>query len=376
MGTGADADNSSAADRLCDEGYAHLEAGRFNEARSNLLGALAIAPANPLAHYRLGLLCNDTGRPDEALRYFDATLNLQANNARAHNNRGSALQQWSRLPEAEAAFHKALELDPKLAPPYVNLGHLLEQRGMREEAIGIYDRAIAQGLDRGVFLQYRAAASGQSPPASPESWVRETFDNFASNFDAHLAKLKYAVPQELALRLSACTTDRLDILDLGCGTGQCGLVLAAHKRSLIGVDLSKKMLLQAGNHGVYDQLQLAEIRAFLRSAPENHFDAVIAADVFIYIGALDDVFRDTERVLRPGGWFLFSTEEQNEQDYVLRESGRYAQSQAYVSGLAAMRFRVLSADAIIVRMERETPLRGRLFVLQKPLAGEAMPERI
>ncbi|HMC89876.1 MAG TPA: tetratricopeptide repeat protein, partial [Gemmataceae bacterium] len=99
---------SDQAARLCDEGYASLEAGRFEEAHALLVHARELAPGNPLIHYRLGLLFSDTGRPAEALRALDLSLRLQPDNARAHNNRGSALQLLGRTAEAEEAFQRSL----------------------------------------------------------------------------------------------------------------------------------------------------------------------------------------------------------------------------------------------------------------------------
>ncbi len=352
------------AERLCTDAHAHLEAGRFREAEELLSRAKLLAPRSAIVHYRLALLYSDTGRPALAIEAIETSLGLDDSNAKAHNNRGSALQQLGRLADAEGAFERALELDPDLDAPYINLGHLLEQRGAKAQAVAIYERAIARGLDREMFKQFRAAASGQNTRASPESWVRATFDNFAPMFDARLRTLDYRVPQELAQRLSARTASLLDILDLGCGTGQCGLAIAKCKRSLIGVDLSRKMIRHAANHGIYDQLHVAEVHAFLRASAAQCYDAVISADVFIYIGALDEFFRETARVLRPGGWFAFSTEEETDNDFALLATGRYAQSHTYIQRLAARDFDILVADPAIIRMESGNPLRGRLYLLR------------
>ena len=89
-----------------------LEASRFDEAHALLARARALAPSNPLIHYRLGLLFNNTGRPAEALEALDTSLSLQPDNARAHNNRGSALQLLGRASEAEKAFQRSLDLSP------------------------------------------------------------------------------------------------------------------------------------------------------------------------------------------------------------------------------------------------------------------------
>jgi predicted TPR repeat methyltransferase len=353
------------ATRLCDEGYASLEAGRFEEAHALLVHARDLAPGNPLIHYRLGLLFSDTGRPAEALEALDTSLRLQPDNARAHNNRGSALQLLGRVAEAEQAFQRALDLSPELELPYINLGHLLEEQGKVRQATELYERAISRGLDPGLFSHYLAASSGEVTPRAPDRWVSATFDNFAPTFDAHLRSLAYNAPQMLAGLVRTHAGESLDVLDLGCGTGQCGLSLALQKRYLVGVDLSEKMLAQARAHGVYDELHLGEVHTWLRGATAARFDLAIAADVLIYIGALEDLFRETARNLRPGGWFVFSTEECESADYMLLPTGRYAQSEAYIRRLAKPAFAVVVSDPAIIRMESDKPLMGRLYLLQK-----------
>ena len=365
--------NQQAADpvqvnRLCDEALTHLDAARFAQSLDALKRARRVAPENARVHYCLALYHGDRGELGEALRALDESLRLDPGNAKAHNNRGSILLQIQRAGEAEIAFRRAIELDPSLAPPYLNLGHILEKRGARDEAVAIYERAIAQGLDRDVFEQCRAVAAGTVTRASPANWVRTTFDNFAPAFDVRLRELGYKMPEEIAERLSKRTAGPLDILDLGCGTGFVGVALRGLKRRLIGIDVSPRMLQQAESRGVYDETHVAEIHAFMRTVPDGDFDAVIAADVFVYIGALEEVFREAARVLRPGGWFAFSTEEQPSGDFELRASGRYAQSQAYVRRLAARDFAVRDAEPAIVRYESGAALGGRMYLLQKKAA--------
>jgi predicted TPR repeat methyltransferase len=157
----------------------------------------------------------------------------------------------------------------------------------------------------------------------------------------------------------------LEILDLGCGTGQCGFSLASQKRHLVGVDLSEKMLTQARARDLYDELHLGEVHAWLRGAATARFDVVIAADVLIYIGALEELFREVARVLRTGGWFGFSTEECEVVDYTLLPTGRYAQSKAYIMRLAEMAFAIIDADPVVIRIESGTPLAGRLYLLRR-----------
>jgi predicted TPR repeat methyltransferase len=356
---------SREAARLCAEGYACLENRRFAEAQALLERARALDPADPRIHYNLGLLFNDQGLPRDALAAFDASLRLNPDDAKVHNNRGSALQLLGRNREAGQAFRRALDLRPDLDVPYMNLGKLEEIQGDIPAAVAIYDLAISRGLDPQLFGQYRAAALGQSTQRSPDTWVTATFDNFAPTFDAHLAKLQYEVPRRLAALLLASSAGPLSILDLGCGTGQVGGSLAGHGHRLVGVDLSEKMLAQARMRNVYEQLHLGEIHAWLQAAATDSFDAICAADVFIYIGALESLFRDAARILRRGGWFAFSTEECASPDYKLLATGRYAQSEEYIRRLAATSFDVVIADPAVIRIESKVPLDGRIYLLRR-----------
>ena len=356
---------SDEAKRLCDDGFAALEGGRFDDAREALVRARTLAPDDPLVHFRLALLFVDTGRPAEALAALDASLRLQPDNARAHNNRGSALQLLDRLAEAETAFRRALDLLPALTQPYTNLGHLLEQQGKRNEAAEIYLRAIARGLDPALFGHELARLEGKATDRAPERWVQTTFDNFAPTFDERLRALGYNAPEKLAALLKGRASGPLRILDLGCGTGLCGVALAPVKSQLTGVDLSEKMLMLARARGLYDDLHASEIQAWLAMATTVSFDVVVAADVFIYIGALEDVFRHVSRVLRPAGWFLFSTEECAASDYVLQPTGRFAHTQDYIGRLAQPAFTIVAADPAVIRNEAGRRLPGRLYLLRR-----------
>lgn len=348
--------------RLSDQGHALLEAGRYDEARRLLLRALELSPDDPLVHYRLGLLYGDLGRPADAIAAYETCIALAPDNARAHNNRGSALQLLGRVDEAEAAFRRAHGLDPWLQQPYINLGHLLELRDT-PAAIALYEKALRTGLDGGLFEHHIAALCGRDTTRADPAWVRATFDNFAPGFDRQLAGLDYAVPSLLAGMLTGGERAQ-DIVDLGCGTGELGSALSGRGHRIVGVDLSDKMLNLARERGVYASLTNMEIDAWLAGCEAAAFDVVVAADVFIYIGALEHTFCAVSRVLKPGGRFAFSIEECTG-TYELRRSGRYAQSDAYIRDCAIPWFTLTQTREIVVRRESGNPLHGRLYVMQR-----------
>ena len=92
----------------------------------------------------------------------------------------------------------------------------------------------------------------------------------------------------------------LDVLDAGCGAGLCGPLIAPCARRLVGVDLSGRMLAQARDKNVYDELIQRELTSYLRDSPAV-FDAIVSADTLVYFGPLRDVVAAAARALRPGG---------------------------------------------------------------------------
>ncbi len=357
------------AAKLCEQGYALLNAMKSADAEHLLATACRLDPGNALAQYRHALALGDIGRFDAALAAYDRALTLAPEDAKAHNNRGSALQQLGRLQEAEAAFRMAQRLQPDVAPPYVNLGHLLETQGRNVEARDVFQSAIDRGLDKALFGQYIASLLGSSTPErSPDSWVRSTFDNFAPNFDQHLLSLGYRVPERIAEVLADTRRRVGDVIDLGCGTGLCGAALQKlAPQSITGIDLSRSMIALARARAVYTWLHEREVGEWLANAPSRSVDTVVAADVFIYIGKLDAIFADIARILRPRGFFAFSVERVDGADYVLQPTGRYAQSKDYVNRLAAGAFDLLACSPEVVRSESGKPVHGLVYLLQRKL---------
>lgn len=84
-----------------------------------------------------------SGRLEEVLNSCDRIIALQPGNADAHSNRGIALYSMRRLPQAEQAFRTALYLNPSLLSVANNLGVILKDLGRSDEAIPVFEKAIA-----------------------------------------------------------------------------------------------------------------------------------------------------------------------------------------------------------------------------------------
>jgi len=125
------------------------------------------------------------------------------------------------------------------------------------------------------------------------------------------------------------------------------------------VDLSARMVEHARRRGDYDEVTHADVVEFLAATPQR-YDLVLAADVFVYVGALEAVFAGAARVLQAAGEFCFSVEAADEQDdYALRMSLRYAHSERYIRSLAGPHgFELRSTARHPLRMDQGRPIQG------------------
>ena len=159
------------------------------------------------------------------------------------------------------------------------------------------------------------------------------------------------------------------VADVGCGTGLCGPLIRPIAKHLVGVDLSPKMIERARERGIYDELQVGELCAFLR-AHSNTFDAIISADTLVYFGALEDPCRAARSALKRYGLLVFTLEalpEADEADYRLQFHGRYAHGERYVlRTLAAAGLEIESIRREVLRKERLDPVNGFVVAARCP----------
>lgn len=342
------------------QGVAHYAAGRWTEAEEKFVAAQALVPGRASVLTNLGAVRLKLGRAGEALPLLQQALAQEPANAEALGHCGTALAELGRPAEALACFERALALDPAVAVVWTLRGNVLKELGRIEEAAVSFREALARGGDRELLAWYLAGlAQAQPPQHAPRHYVQSLFDGYAAQFDSHLVRaLRYDAPAVLLDRLAATGRRYEHALDLGCGTGLCGPALRAVAARVSGIDLSSHMLQRAQALGVYDELRQADVVEFV-AATKDTFDLVVAADVFIYVGALDEVFASLAHCMATGGSFCFTVEESAGADLELRPSLRYAHSQAGLRRLAQEHgFRVLEIERRPVREEQRAPVPG------------------
>jgi SAM-dependent methyltransferase len=98
--------------------------------------------------------------------------------------------------------------------------------------------------------------------------------------------------------------DGLDVLEVGCGAGQCTRWLAAHGARAVGMDLSAGMLRAAGSGSPASFVQ-ADARR-LPFAPASFDLACSAYGAVPFVADPERIMREVARVLRPRGRWIFS----------------------------------------------------------------------
>ncbi len=345
------------------------DAGSSAEAVTAYQSAIALKPDYAEAYYRLGLTWRDLQKFGDALASYRQALAIRPDYAEVHNNIGAVLQLQGKLDEALASYRRSVELKPGLSQPYFNLGRLCEALGDRAQAIRCFQSAIEGGVEPEVFRHLLDAAAGVNTDRAPPDYARSVFDDFAPHFDRRLVdELGYRIPQLLVERVHALVQrSGLRVLDLGCGTGLCGLYIKDQCNLLVGVDLSPAMLAKARARDVYHVLVEQDLAAYLGTAPAANFDVVLAADVFLYIGALREIFAEIARTLKTGGVFAFSIElAAAGQDFVLQPNEHYSQSVPYIQRIAQLAGLLHTEGfAQVIRGRNDQAVNGHVFVLRK-----------
>ena len=358
---------------------AHFQSGQIASAKDVISRGIIAFPKSAEFQLYLGNLYAHEDDTENAATCYRNGLSIQPEFPELLSNLGTVLRRQNKIEEALACYEKSLAINPNYARGHVNAGDMHYRQGRLGAALAHYQQAIALDPDLGE-THLVATLSGENPERAPNRYVEDLFDDLADQFDSLLVqKLSYNVPQQLVdlvTRSFDSTVGKWNILDLGCGTGLVGAAISPFAGHLVGVDLSGKMLAKARMRNLYHRLDQADLLPMLQGESEDGYDVVIAADVFVYVGRLDDLFVETLRVLRPGGLFAFSVEadenesigesDGNQVGYRLTDTGRYAHTSAYIHRLAIdNNFHVVEWKQTQGRINKGKPVQAYLAILRR-----------
>ncbi len=365
-----------------------LNAGAEEQAANHYRAAIALEPGFAEAHCRLGDALRSQGQHVPAADCYRKALTFAPDLVDAHYGLGVTHLERSDCRNATVYFRNALARDPDFAKAHNALGFALLELGERSAAQACFQTTLRLDPDNGMAQHLTASMTGSNPERAPRQYIEYLFDGFASHFDTTLQQLQYDTPTKLSALMAQCRPDAAGnwtVLDLGCGTGLVGQAVAPFAGQLVGVDLSAKMLEKARARNVYQRLVHGDLISTMQEEKAAGYDLIVAADTFIYLGKLDDVAREAERLLADGGLFAFSVEALEAlpgtppgapppSDYQLQPapSCRYAHSSEYIDRLASENHLAVRHRAMAhLRNSVGTSVRGYLVVMEKQSSAQA-----
>ena len=129
------------------------------------------------------------------------------------------------------------------------------------------------------------------------------FDQLAEDYEAMREELAWDPFPHIREAFAGTDFKGLQILDAGCGTGECTRWFQAQGAQAVGLDISPEMCFQAAcksENVFYLTHDLSEPLPF----EDGRFDGVVALGCLEYLENIEAVIAEFARVLKPGGIFL------------------------------------------------------------------------
>lgn len=349
--------------------YYRLE--QFSTAIDEFAAVINTQPEDCDTLFNLGLCQKKCGDHQAAITTYQKLMAISPESTDACYNLAGCYRDTFDDAEAIACYRKVLALDPAFLPALNNLAYMHHRGGDVRQAELCYKELLALRPDDDSARYMLDSLLGTPLSQTPDAYVRSFFDRYAEGFEHSLVDgLGYDNPQQLYDSF-AHYGQAQDIpqnyergLDLGCGTGLCGMVFKEMIATLHGVDLSANMLRQAAGKNCYAALYQDSIVHYLTTTADT-YDFFLATDVFIYVGALEHIFARLRAIARPQALFCFSTETLAASGFQLQTTGRFAYSRSYIEATAAATgWTILATEATNIRKERKQWLAGDLWILQ------------
>ncbi len=315
-------------------------------------------------------IAHRAGHSEMAIRHLRRGLELVPGDAQLRRLLARDLSGQGQHAESVELWSGLIAENASDAESLLGRAQALLAAGTPAKAIADTTALLALVPGDSVYAYYNALAHGQTPAHQPVELNRQLFDSMAEVYDQHMVRgLRYQLPKQVAEKIVGLYPEKkLNVLDLGCGTGLLGVCLGRLDGFLIGVDISHKMVEQAARHGVYDRFHTVNLHDALHETPDAIYEVITALDVFIYAGDLSEAIPNAHRILLPGGHLIFSCETAPESgaDLVLLDAGRYAHKRSHIEALCrAAGFVRVDVEETTLRYENGQPVEGFVVTAYK-----------
>lgn len=302
--------------------------GRRAESVAAIEKSIASAPSNEI-DVRFGLvdqllLAISKGgfNPDKAIGIMFDLIKQHKPEARFLARFTNVVKDFGRLDEALKLANMAVSAYPENPTLHRNKASVLMRMGWDDRAVAAYALSI---------MPYQPNTREAAKASSKE--IRSHYAGLAASYDDNA--LHQSFSDRMAKFIVELTGPALTkrVLDAGCGTGLLGTCLKVAR--LVGIDRSPDMLAKARIKNIYAELVEGDLVEAM-AARTDSFDIVASVSVLCHIADLAPFFRETARILVPGGHLFFSVDPApDSMDIGVTEPGEYAHSRVYLRRLAS-----------------------------------------
>lgn len=350
-------------------GLVYYDLCQYPKARDHFQTAAKGDPEDCDSLFNLALSFKACSQLDNAIQTYLQVLGHEPDNIDAWYNLASCYREIRDDTKAIEYYEQVLKRKPDHISAINNIAYMYHLTDNTDKAIFYYRKVLQHNPDHDAARHMLSAIEGTTAESSPESYIRDVFDNYSDHYEKSLVdQLHYTVPQQLRKEFDKIFgTDKIfhHGIDLGCGTGLSGVAFANRIGIFEGIDLSKKMIDIARKKAIYSSLFTGSIDSHL-SVSNKSYDFFLAADVLNYIGNLDELFSLVSQRASANAIFCFSTEKADGDSFILRATGRFAHSQVYVDAIAKKAgWSVTLQCATNLRMDKGEWITGALWILQK-----------
>ena len=342
--------------------------------------ALAMQPGAIPVMINKALALQSAGRVDDAISLLQEVTEKAPTMAQAWHIMAMAWLAKADLEHVILCFEKAFELDPGNIEAGIQLAKSYRHVGRTTECEAACKKILEVDPDNAEALFFQNAYSKQSNQETldriPAEVTRQMYQGKAGktslgeSFNKSLTtSLEYKAPDVLnnAVRDNMNLSDtKLDILELGCGSGLCGSKFSDIANTLIGTDISPDMLEGAKEKNAYTELYEADLIDAL-SNYDTAVDLVIAMDVLCFFGDLTDIFERCRKALRSNGVFGFSVvKPKTDAVFELQTYGHFVHSLEHLRLVAERTgFHQLFSEELVLRRELNLDQFGYVCLFQR-----------